>query len=297
MFNISTNGKARQICRAFLLCLLLVLPGACSSYLLFDPADSARKEVRNAGWTEEFFPFKPFGLIGFRPQSIAQAPILDVYIEGDGYAWRNLTTPSPDPTPLDPVALHMAIADRNNAVLYLARPCQYQRSGARDGCDVAYWTNRRFAPEVVDSLNNAINKHAGRIGAKRLRIIGYSGGGVLAALIAAKRSDIELLVTVAAPIDHAAWTTHHDVSPLRGSLNPTDFAASLGSIRQIHLLGEDDKITPRSVLEAYRKRLPLNAPIEIRTIKKFSHTCCWADRWAELFGDIISSSKIGMTKH
>jgi hypothetical protein len=286
MFSTSTSGKARQFCRAFLFCLTLFLLSACNSYLLFDPADSARKDVRAAGWTEEFFSHKPFGLIGFRPANLQSSPTLDVYIEGDGYAWRNLTTPSPDPTPLDPIALHMAIAARKGAVLYLARPCQYQRDGAKDGCNVAYWTSHRFAPEVVDSLNNAINKHATRIGAQRLRIIGYSGGGVLAALVAAKRNDVDLLATAAAPLDHAAWTTHHDVTPLRGSLNPVDFAGSLGRIRQIHLVGEDDKTTPRSVLEAYRKRLPPNAPVEIRSIKKFSHTCCWSERWNELLSDI-----------
>jgi pimeloyl-ACP methyl ester carboxylesterase len=291
MFAISTNGKARQFCRAFLFCLALSLLSACNSYLLFDPADSARKDVRTAGWTEEFFPHQPFGLIGFRPANLQSSPTLDVYIEGDGYAWRNLTTPSHDPTPLDPIALHMAIAARNGAVLYLARPCQYQRAGAKDGCNVAYWTSHRFAPEVVDSLNNAINKHASRIGAKRLRVIGYSGGGVLAALVAAKRNDVDLLVTAAAPLDHAAWTTHHDVTPLRGSLNPVDFAGSLGRIRQIHLLGEDDKTTPLSVLESYRKRLPSNAPIEIRSIKKFSHSCCWSERWNELVSDIYRNSQ------
>jgi hypothetical protein len=34
-----------------------------------------------------------------------------LYIEGDGYAWKNRHEPSNDPTPMNPVAMRLAAAD------------------------------------------------------------------------------------------------------------------------------------------------------------------------------------------
>ncbi len=52
-----------------------------------------------------------------------------VYIEGDGRAYVNRRTPSNDPTPGNPMALRLALADPSLRVLYLGRPCQYTRGG------------------------------------------------------------------------------------------------------------------------------------------------------------------------
>ena len=77
-----------------------------------------------AGLTSENLQTKTFVL---RALSKTTAPvnILRVYIEGDGFAWVNRTTPSDDPTPRNPLGLKLAAADPSPNVLYLARPCQY----------------------------------------------------------------------------------------------------------------------------------------------------------------------------
>jgi esterase/lipase len=41
-------------------------------------------------------------------------------------------------------------------------------------------------------------------GASRLRLVGYSGGGVMAMLLAARRDDVAQVVTIAAPLRLAA---------------------------------------------------------------------------------------------
>ena len=48
-------------------------------------------------------------------------------------------------------------------------------------------------------------------------------------------------VTIAAPLDHAAWTAQHNVQPLVGSLNPAD-SQELRKIPQVHFLGGKDTI-------------------------------------------------------
>ena len=106
--------KVRYFYRAFLLIGALIFLQACQGYLLFDPANAVRDEVQAKGWDETFFAFtKIGGLVGFyRPLSMGSA-VLHVYIEGDGFAWKNSTTPSSDPTPLTAVALILRLMTLN----------------------------------------------------------------------------------------------------------------------------------------------------------------------------------------
>ena len=67
---------------------------------------------------------------------------LRIYIEGDGFAWRDRRTPSDDPTPKDDLVLNLARADSSPNVAYLARPCQYISSFS---CRSFYWTKGRFS--------------------------------------------------------------------------------------------------------------------------------------------------------
>jgi hypothetical protein len=93
-----------------------------------------------------------------------------------------------NPTPTEPVALAMADADPAPAVLYLGRPCQYLEAAELAACSPEYWTNSRFAPEVVTAYMAFLDRYKESSGASRLRLFGYSGGGVLATLLAARRT-------------------------------------------------------------------------------------------------------------
>lgn len=242
------------------------------------------------GWEQVKLPAGDFVLIGYVPKlSSNSAPRVDqltVYIEGDGFAWRSRRQPSEDPTPLEPVALELALKHSNRSTTtpaaYLARPCQYVEGADARRCDEHYWTTRRFAPEVIVATDRALDALKQRHGAKSLVLVGYSGGGVVAALIAARRTDVARLVTVAAPLDHRAWTTLHNVTALDGSLNPADLAAKLQAIPQVHFVGAKDTVVPVAVAEAYRARFQSAKRPEIRVIPDFNHTCCWAERWPML---------------
>ena len=121
-----------------------------------------------------------------------------------------------------------------------------------------------------------------RFGCDRIELIGYSGGGTVAALVAARRKDVIHLVTVAANLDHALWTQQHDIAPLDGSLNPVDLWPRLARIPQVHFVGADDEIVDPSIAAAYRARFPRGSPIRIETIPGFDHHCCWAEQWPAL---------------
>ncbi len=272
--------------RVLFFCLLPLIASSCQSYLLFDPADEARNLVEQRGWQELRFDVGDFSLVGFhKPIGSSTAP-LDVYMEGDGFAWRTSTQPSADPTPLNPVALHMALDDPAANVLYIARPCQYLRRQPYRGCDVRFWTMSRFADSVVTATDLAISRFATRLGTTRLRLFGYSGGGAIAALVAARRNDVDLLVTVAGNLDQRAWTDYHRVTPLDGSLNPADFGPGLRNIPQVHFIGADDKIMPGQIIRSYLRALGPNSSARLITVPGYNHQCCWAKNWGKFMGEI-----------
>lgn len=206
--------------------------------------------------------------------------VLHVYIEGDGFAWVTRYKPSRDPTPREPVALDLAVLDSRNAA-YLARPCQYVMASEVE-CPVRYWTSDRFSPEVINSMNEAVTQLKGKAGADRLVLVGYSGGGAVAALVAARRADVIQLVTVAGNLDHRTWTRLHKTSELTGSLNPPDSWRALVGIPQTHFIGKDDHAVPAQVYRAYRKAFPESADIHAEILPDVDHRCCWADVWPTL---------------
>lgn len=206
--------------------------------------------------------------------------ILHIYIEGDGFAWLTRFQPSANPTPRDPIALYLAIQDGQD-VAYLARPCQYIRT-RHEECQERYWTSGRFAPEVIEAMNAVVTQLKEQSGAQQLVLIGYSGGGAVAALVAAKRTDVSQLVTVAGNIDHLAWARLHGISELKGSLNPPDAWQAIANIRQMHFIGERDRIVPIEVYRSYRKAFPKAANIRVEIVPGIDHTCCWADIWPTL---------------
>lgn len=204
---------------------------------------------------------------------------LSLYIEGDGAPWPSPAHPPRDPTPTIPTVLTMAVADPAGAVAYLGRPCQYLDAQALASCDPAYWDEARFAPEVVDEYSQVIDLLKARTGAGKLRLIGYSGGGVIAALLAARRTDVEQWTTVAAPLALEAWTNKQGISPLTRSLDPGRLPPGASPGR--HWAGEQDPVVPVTVLKAFTER---HGGI-LRIVPNFDHVCCWAERWPRLLED------------
>lgn len=204
---------------------------------------------------------------------------LTVYVESDGAPWRMPDEPPADPTPHKHMVLNMAIADASGAVAYLGRPCQYLEPQALAGCDPALWMRGRFSEDAVAAMDHAVSRLKKSAGAAEVNLVGYSGGGAMAALIAARRSDVNCLVTIAAPLDTRAWTEALKVSPLDYSLNPADAARKLAQVRQTHFRGRKDTLVPPSTTLGYLSQVPRALVIDKHG---YDHQCCWADDWPEL---------------
>ncbi|MDP3482188.1 MAG: alpha/beta hydrolase [Sulfuricella sp.] len=232
-----------------------------------------------AGWQKLRIPTDKFILSAYVPKNSAQADTLTVYIEGDGLAWLTRSQASNDPTPRNPIALELALRHPQGMAVYLARPCQYVEASDAINCRQTYWTGGRFAPEVVETSNQAISALKQRVGADKLVLIGYSGGGAIAALVAARRNDVVRLITVAGNLDHRAWARMHHVPALEDSLNPVDEWQSLIDVPQRHFVGERDEIVSLDVADSYASRFPSDRRPEVITIPDFDHVCCWVENW------------------
>lgn len=267
--------------KTLLVLLTLVLAG-CSS--LPTPAERIQLADELAA-TQDWRPLDiaagGFHLRAYLPSKPAASDELTIYLEGDGLAWVTGDLASDDPTPRDPLALRLALAHPDGAVAYLARPCQYV-GGGTSRCNRTYWTDGRFSGEVVAATNMAIDELVQRFSAKRLTLVGYSGGGAVAALLSARRTDVVYLVTVAGNLDHRSWTRRHRLSPLTASLDPLAAAADIKELWQWHLLGSrDTNITPE-----FAKSFILRSgapPSSLQIVDGFDHHCCWGEHWAALW--------------
>lgn len=254
--------------------LVICLLQGCSSFSVSSRIENAKALVNEAGWQQQDIHTQDFIIRSyFSPHQ--DADTVTIYIEGDGLAWISKTQPSSNPTPINPLALKLAIKDSGN-VAYLARPCQYATSSL---CERKYWTSARFAPEVLASMDQAISEIKAHMQAQKLILIGYSGGGAIATLIASRRNDVVRLITIAGNLDPVAWTQLHNVSPLTESLNPKDEWQSLVHIPQLHLVGGKDQIIPVEVAQSYQAAFPNSNKPEIRIIPSFDHHCCWLEEW------------------
>ena len=257
---------------------ILFLAGGCAT---LEPALDARAQTES--WARErSFAVAPlraggFDLFALKRQS-ASAETLTIYIEGDGAPWSTPYHPPRDPTPRDPLALALASADTAPQVVWLARPCQYLSRAALRACDSAYWMERRFAPEIIAAYDSAVTQLKTLSGARDVRMVGYSGGGVIAALVAMRRSDIASVVTVAAPLSLTEWAARHDLSPLKGSLDPGRQKPGLVRASDVHFAGADDNIVPVGIVERFVR----SHGGRLETVAGFDHNCCWVRDWPRL---------------
>ncbi len=261
--------------KAFI-CLLCLMLCACAGNNTNSRTET--KILQTQGFKQLYFPTSTFTLFALlRPAKMGNTT-MHVYIEGDGKAWITRSKPSNDPTPIEPTLLEVAQNDNSAAsILYLARPGQYvQGSNARMSYQ-KYWTSHRLAPEVIDSLNEAIDMAKKQSGAQDVVLVGYSGGGAAAVLLAAKRNDVRFLGTLAANLDIDAWTKYHKVSPLSGSQNPIHFASKVKHIPQRHMSSSGDSIVPPAISLEFCKRIHQLDSCE--QVSGVSHTGNWESVW------------------
>ena len=216
------------------------------------------------------------------PGSQTSAPTLWVFLEGDGEPWvdggRRIAR---DPSPKIPLAFDLFKASPVPRA-YLGRPCYF--SHARDaGCDPSMWTSARYGKAAVASLTAALERLILENSTRRVILLGYSGGGTIAYLVAPHIPAVSAVVTIAADLDIDAWTRAHGFLPLSDSDNPATVPALDRRITQIVIVGGRDVNVPQSSLRAFLDR---QQPQEVWIYDDHDHACCWRRDWPSILNRI-----------
>jgi dienelactone hydrolase len=202
------------------------------------------------------------------------------YIEGDGSAFNGKYRVSSNPTPKSHLLIDLAAMDERPNVVYIARPCQYTPMHLNPTCNSKYWTNKRLSDDSVQSLNDVINSINNNH--NKFSLVGYSGGGGVAVLIAARNHMVKDIITIAGNLDIVAFTGHHKVTPMIGSLNPIDYAWEVRNIPQLHVSGGKDTIVPPFIANKFVQKASSNC-VKQMIFQNTTHWKGWDIIWKDLY--------------
>jgi hypothetical protein len=250
--------------------LAMVVVGGCAS-----PGERIEQRARDAGLELVHITAGEFPSFVYLKRSAEPNTPLTIYIESDGIPWRDGRHPSNDPTTREPLALELLIRSPAPSA-YVTRPCYQGLRSAK--CNVELWTGGRYSAQVVDSMVATVRETQRLSGASNVSLVGYSGGGAVAVLIAERLDNVASLTTIAANLDTDAWTEHHKYLPMSQSLNPA-LSERPHPWPELHLGGANDTVVPASTTARYFARYPR---AQQRTIEGFDHVCCWVRDWAQI---------------
>lgn len=208
--------------------------------------------------------------------------LIHVYLEGDGRPWIKGRSPATNPSSQQLTALRLMMLDPNPS-LYLNRPC-YGLHTLPANCHPQFWTSGRYSPLVVETLQKALDKLGEENPGVRWLLIGHSGGGTLAMLIAQGREDVAGIITLAANLDTDAWTRHFGYLPLEQSLNPALMPPLPMEIPRWHFAAERDTQVPASLI-AKAAEVDENARF---ILLPGDHNCCWQEHWPRIPGEMAA---------
>ncbi len=183
-----------------------------------------------------------FDIATYQKITDSRAPV-HIYIEGDGHAFDAYGMPTDDPTPRGVLVRDLAMRDRAENVVYVARPCQFIMSPA---CSEKYWTDGRFSVQVVNAMSNVVTKvSAGR----SVVLVGYSGGAMVSGLVIKRNPKLRVKkwITIAGVLNHRDWTEYFGDTALQKSLN----LSRLPKVRALHYVGEDDETVPMELSQKW----------------------------------------------
>ncbi|MDB5490466.1 MAG: hypothetical protein JWO78_315 [Micavibrio sp.] len=247
------------------------------------PADMLKRQV-----TAEPFMITVFEKV-HKEDSVA-----DIYFEGDGalsYLGEHVLSISTNPTPEYPLGLQLAAHDLADNVISISRQCQYSgMEGKRPGtpCKKDFWNNGRYSIETMNAMNTALDKIQKRYGFTGFNFVGVDGGAAVAVLLAAKRKDVLSLRTVAGILDTDEYEAQHKRAPLKGSLNPKDFAKDLAGLPQQHFIANWDKDMSPAVYQSYRNAMGPSSCIRFTLVDEVDHWKGWTNRWHSLMKEPLN---------
>ena len=279
------------ILRSFIV-IVLLLQCSCATPSFDELLASADKLAVEAGFTKRYIQGGKFSLISYIKASNTLVTDVTIYIEGDGKSMVTRNRPSLNPTPHQPLALHLAAVDKQSKnIIYLGRPCHFRPTGADAECDIKYWTRYRYSQTVVDSLSDALDQLQQSYGFERINLVGFSGGGALAVLLAAQRPNVVSIRTVAANLDVDAFVAWHRVSPMSNSLNPVVVTDRLKYIPQRHYFGDADQVVPRAIGDSYLAYFSDKRCVQLIELTGLGHLNGWAALWPQLLAQPVGCER------
>ncbi len=166
--------------------------------------------------------------------------------------------------------------------ILIGRPC-YHGFSHDANCHSLLWTNQRYSEEVVSTMSEALNTVLKNAGEPEVVLIGYSGGGALAQLLAERIKKTRAVITLAGNIDSSAWAQLHGYSPLDGSFNPAERPPLPSHTLQIHYVGRSDKNIPAHLVESYVSKKNRG---EIIVLEQVDHYNGWLKHWPGILLDL-----------
>lgn len=257
-----------------LLCLLFILPSCTST--LSTRIEQADRVALTAGFQKTLVQGGDFVITTYQRISDSNQPYV-FYIEGDG-SINSGRVIADNPTPSKVMLLELATMDNRPNVVYVARPCQFTPIELNPQCNQDYWVDKRLAEEVVESVNSVVSTISKN---QPISLVGFSGGGGIAVLVAARNSHVKDMVTIAGNLDIENFSHYHEVYALKESLNPIDYAAQISYIPQLHISGGEDKIVPGHIADIYIK-VSASDCVKGKVFPDVTHTRGWKDVWKDV---------------
>jgi pimeloyl-ACP methyl ester carboxylesterase len=186
-----------------------------------------------------------------RPEPAVRGSVLVILLHGD----------TAEPPPEYHIEVARGIAARHDHVTAAAilRPGYADGRGNVSSGETGRRTGDNYTPDVVDSIADAIAQVQEQSGARRTLLIGHSGGGAVAALVAARRHGLlDQVIAVGCPCDLSAWQRHMrgerpGVRWERGeSLSPIELAGSMDPrVSVLLVVGSNDRVVPPAIGDDY----------------------------------------------
>jgi predicted esterase len=247
-----------RILLSFLLCLAL---GACSTMTPKTNPRQIADQIAMSGGLQPFtYRTSTISIASYSKINAAMGPIT-IYIEGSESD--------------DFVALRLAVQDPVLNIVYLNNPCRLIDKGAESGCNDRSQFNDLFSVENIQSYGEILDKIKAEQQSLGFHLVGYSNGGTIATMLAAQRSDILSLRTLAG---------------LKEADRLADASESLSLIPQIHYVGsKDHQVTP-SLAENFIQNLSDQSCAEIQIAPDVTHDKGWDQFWPQHVGFLPACS-------
>ncbi len=275
VFTLAIRSQQHPGLGVFYLMLCLMLQACALKPELLDT------QASRLGLSKEVIAGDGFEHVTYFQPGVTKPSTLHVYLDGDGQPWIRNRLVAKDPTPQNPLVLKLMSMDQTPS-LYLGRPCYHGFSNTAR-CDSSLWTSARYSTTVVASMEKALRHFMGHSEYNEVVLIGYSGGGTLAMLLAPRIKSVTKVVTVAGNLDTDAWTSYHHYTPLKESINPAHNSHALAGIQQLHLIAKADKNIPYLLVKPFLDTQP---DAKIFSWENFDHSCCWLNIWPDFLKNL-----------